>query len=633
MSPERPSRGLRGGHGRGGGRGAYYKARYGSRGAHQDAPSGRTLPESSKWANRQHELFSLLGSMDGKMYGHYKQLSGRCFEFDSFSLTFDSIQTDAYAPPSRIRLQVDQKVAKFPVSCYSTKTRAIACVHYLSQHIHKVLAELQQGQTSRSRSGGWHSAKGGDVAIDCPGQEILERTSAVISDRMVEARLTAGLPAAGRTILASAAQRMFLETLPQLVERALMYRSVDSQTMHALAASVEDQEYLRSQLKLLSLVAFIGNGAVLPRVSGVSNMPLETNTVVRFRAPPELQVMVELPNQGTVVGMGIRQGVTLICGGGFNGKSTLLQAIERGVYNHAPGDGRELVVTDATATKIKAEEGRFVCSTDIRPFINNLPLGKTTDAFSTADASGSTSMAASIQEAVEVEASTLLFDEDTCATNFLVRDGRMQQLVSQDCEPITPLVSRVRELWEAKGVSSIMVIGGCGDYLDVADTVVSMHGYVPSDATEKAKAIAQCMPVVIEIPQIKYGPALNRTIIVPKELAAHKPPKAKTRWSIALFPSDKLSSLAPPTISDAGAATHERTDEPEVFPELDLTALDQLVSVSQTRAIASMLQLATQNTRRRTMRSLVSDMCTTALGDLPAGHGVAGNLARPRGIE
>ncbi|KAJ2265703.1 hypothetical protein J3F81_005746, partial [Coemansia sp. RSA 371] len=479
----------------------------------------------------------------------------------------------------------------------------------------------------------WHSAKGGDVAIDCPGQEILERTSAVISDRMVEARLTAGLPAAGRTILASAAQRMFLETLPQLVERALMYRSVDSQTMHALAASVEDQEYLRSQLKLLSLVAFIGNGAVLPRVSGVSNMPLETNTVVRFRAPPELQVMVELPNQGTVVGMGIRQGVTLICGGGFNGKSTLLQAIERGVYNHAPGDGRELVVTDATATKIKAEEGRFVCSTDIRPFINNLPLGKTTDAFSTADASGSTSMAASIQEAVEVEASTLLFDEDTCATNFLVRDGRMQQLVSQDCEPITPLVSRVRELWEAKGVSSIMVIGGCGDYLDVADTVVSMHGYVPSDATEKAKAIAQCMPVVIEIPQIKYGPALNRTIIVPKELAAHKPPKAKTRWSIALFPSDKLSSLAPPTISDAGAATHERTDEPEVFPELDLTALDQLVSVSQTRAIASMLQLATQNTRRRTMRSLVSDMCTTALGDLPAGHGVAGNLARPRGIE
>ncbi|KAJ2529301.1 hypothetical protein GGH20_002288, partial [Coemansia sp. RSA 1937] len=362
------------------------------------------------------------------MYGHYKQLSGRCFDFDGFSLTFDSIQTDAYAPPSRIRLQVDQKVAKFPVSCYSTKTRAIACVHYLSQHIHKVLAELQQGQTSRSRPGGWHSAKGGDVAIDCPGQEILERTSAVISDRMVEARLIAGLPAAGRTILASAAQRMFLETLPQLVERALMYRSVDSQTMHALAASVEDQEYLRSQLKLLSLVAFIGNGAVLPRVSGVSNMPLETNTVVRFRAPPELQVMVELPNQGTVVGMGIRQGVTLICGGGFNGKSTLLQAIERGVYNHAPGDGRELVVTDATATKIKAEEGRFVCSTDIRPFINNLPLGKTTDAFSTADASGSTSMAASIQEAVEVEASTLLFDEDTCATNFLVRDGRMQQL-------------------------------------------------------------------------------------------------------------------------------------------------------------------------------------------------------------
>ncbi|KAJ2545051.1 hypothetical protein GGF49_000810 [Coemansia sp. RSA 1853] len=474
---------------------------------------------------------------------------------------------------------------------------AAEMVYMAMAQLKQLSSELQNGQTSRGGSGGWHSAKGGEVAIDCPGQEILERTSAVISDRMVEARLTAGLPAAGRTILASAAQRMFLETLPQVVERALMYRSVDPQAMHALAASVEDQEYLRSQLESLGLVAFIGNGAVLPRVSGVSNMPLATNTVVRFQAPPELQVMVELPNQGAVVGMGIRQGVTLICGGGFNGKSTLLQAIERGVYNHAPGDGRERVVTDATATKIKAEEGRFVCSTDIRPFINNLPLSKTTDAFSTANASGSTSMAASIQEAVEVEASTLLFDEDTCATNFLVRDGRMQQLVSQDCEPITPLVSRVRELWEAKGVSSIMVIGGCGDYLDVADTVVSMHGYVPSDVTKKAKDIARRMPVVIEIPQIKYG------------------------------------SLAPPATSGVGADAHERTDEPEVFPELDLTALDQLVSVSQTRAIASMLQLATQNARRRTMRSLVSDMCTTALGDLPAGHGVAGNLARPRGIE
>ncbi|KAJ1835686.1 hypothetical protein LPJ63_000888, partial [Coemansia sp. RSA 2711] len=317
---------------------------------------------------------------------------------------------------------------------------------------------------------------------------------------MVEVRLTAGLPAAGRTIISSTAQRMFLETLPQVVERALLYQSIDVHAMHATIASVEDQEYLRSQLASKDLVAFIGDGSVLPRASGVSNLPLATDNVVRFQTPAETRVSFELPNQGAVMGMGIRRGVTLVCGGGFNGKSTLLQAIERGVYNHVPGDGRELVVTDEMAVKIKAEEGRFICNTDIRPFINNLPLGKETRAFSTCNASGSTSMAASIQEGIEAQASAFLFDEDTCATNFLVRDGRMQQLVSQNHEPITPLVSRVRELWETKGVSSILVIGGCGDYLDVADTIISMHDYVPADSTAKARAIAQRMPVAIEVP-------------------------------------------------------------------------------------------------------------------------------------
>ncbi|KAJ2358728.1 hypothetical protein GGF43_000622 [Coemansia sp. RSA 2618] len=450
---------------------------------------------------------------------------------------------------------------------------------------------------------------------------------------MVEARLTAELPAAGRTILGSAAQRMFLETLPQLVELALLYRSVDAQAMHTLAASIEDQEFLRSQLAAHGLVAFVGNGSILPRASGVSNLPLTTDAVVQFQAPPELQVSFELPNQGTVSGMGIRQGVTLVCGGGFNGKSTLLQAIERGVYNHVPGDGRELVSTDATATKIKAEEGRSVCNVDIRPFINNLPLGKTTSAFSTANASGSTSMAASIQEAIEVEASTLLFDEDTCATNFLVRDGRMQQLVSQDNEPITPLLSRVRELWEAKGVSSILVIGGCGDYLDVADAVVSMHGYVLSDVTAKAKAIAQRIPVAIETPPAKYGPVSERTVTVPRELTTQKWPKAKTRRSIALFPSNRLIKAVQFTVLNAGVAVDDGMDEPEVLPELDLSALDQLVSVSQTRAIAGILQLVSESTGRQTMRALMGDMRAVALDDLSTGHGIAGNLARPRGIE
>ncbi|PIA17584.1 hypothetical protein COEREDRAFT_40609 [Coemansia reversa NRRL 1564] len=599
MGSERLYRGIRGGgRGSGSARGAYYKALYGNRGAVRQGSSDSTL------ARVQPELYEFLGSIDGKQYGQYKQLTGRRFEFGGFTLFFDSVQTDAYAPPSKVRVHIRQSTAGFLETYYSSKHRSIASSHYLTQCVHRALSRVQMGQAVHGGSGGWHSAKGGTIAIDFPGQEVLERTSVTISDSGVEARLVAGLPAAGRTILGEAAQRMLLETLPQVVQQSLLHSSIDAQEMLMLVQSIEDQEHLRAQLALKKMVAFVGNGSVLPRSSGVSSLPLTAIDTVQFQSPESMMTTFELPNQGRVAGMGIPQGVTLVCGGGFNGKSTLLQAIERGVYNHVIGDGRELVITESTATKIKAEEGRSVSGIDIRSFINNLPLGKDTRCFSTTDASGSTSMAASIQEAIEAGASALLFDEDTCATNFLVRDGRMQQLVAQGSEPITPLICRVRELWETKGVSSILVIGGCGDYLDVADTVICMHEYRPSDITAKAREVAQRMPITIERPLTKYGAIPERIVTIPREVVAQKPPRAKTSRLISLFPS-----------------------------ELDLSALDQLVSASQTRSIAQIIHTAALDRRSRTMRELLEDANSKALDELHAGHDISGNLARPRIIE
>ncbi|KAJ1735265.1 hypothetical protein LPJ61_000639 [Coemansia biformis] len=571
--------------------------------------------------------------MDGKQYGQYKLLAGRRFDFGGFTLAFDKVQSDAFAPPSRIRVLVDQDMAQFPHTCISSKVRSVASGHFLSQQVHRALFRLQTDRAAHGRAGGWQSAKGGALAIDFPGQEVLERTSVLLSAAGVEARLTAGLPAAGRTILGDRAQRMLLDVLPQVVEQAMRFASIDGQAMRSVIQSAEDQEYLRAQLAPSNLVAFIGDGAVLPRSSGVSNLPLAAEAAVLFKSPASMRVSFELPNRGRVTGMGIPRGVTLVCGGGFNGKSTLLQAIERGVYNHVPGDGRELVVADATATKIKAEEGRSVCNTDIRAFIDNLPFGKDTRSFSTPDASGSTSMAASIQEAIEVNASALLFDEDTCATNFLIRDRRMQQLVPQDREPITPLVSRVRELWDEKGVSSILVIGGCGDYLDVADAVVAMHRYEPSDITARAKAIAREMPAAIVKPAAAYGPVPARTVVVPRELAGDKLPKAQTRWALSLFPSRSLGSLPAPAPGPQAAGPHESADEPEHHPELDLSALDQLVSISQTRSIARIIHAAAQDPRCMTMSELLEEAGARPLDELCANGGVAGDLARPRGIE
>jgi predicted ABC-class ATPase len=254
--------------------------------------------------------------------------------------------------------------------------------------------------------------------------------------------------------------------------------------------AAEDQEHLRGMLPQEGLVAFIGDGSILPRRSGVDDRSLE-HGAIPFHYPRDLVVEFELPNRGHVAGMGIPEGVTLIVGGGFHGKSTLLNAIERGVYNHIPGDGREMVVTHPGTVKIRAEDGRNIEKVNISPFINNLPLGKDTVRFSTENASGSTSQAANIMEFLEMGAKVLLIDEDTSATNFMVRDERMQELVAKKKEPITPFVDKVQKLYRDLKVSTILVMGGSGDYFDVADTVIMMDGYRPRCLTNAAKEIAE----------------------------------------------------------------------------------------------------------------------------------------------
>ncbi|KAJ1994548.1 hypothetical protein GGI25_003103 [Coemansia spiralis] len=487
------------------------------------------------------------------------------------------------------------------------------------------------------------------MKINPTGQEVVERTSVIINNDFVEARLTASLPAAGRTILAKEAKRMFLQILPFVVEKSLIYDSVDTQVMKEIIECVEDQEYLRSQLASKGLVSFVGDGSVLPRSSGISNMPLISPDLVLFKAPDSLSVSFVLPNRGKVTGMGIPCGITLISGGGFNGKSTLLHTIERGIYNHIPGDGRELVVTEATATKIRAEEGRFICNADIRPFIKNLPFGKDTSQFSTEDASGSTSMAASIQESLEAGANTLLYDEDTCAINFLIRDGRMQQLVPEDCEPITPLIGCIRKMWEVKRVSSILVIGGCGDYLDVADTVIGMQEYRALDVTAKANEIAQNMPILLAKATSEYGSIPKHSLDIPAELVSYKPPKAKTKWSIELFPSDQCATASPnmpqqhsgscSNSSDGNNNNNSRNigkniaDSENQHSVLDISALDQLVSVSQTRCIALIIRMIAQSAGHKTINEWLTLVGNKTLDELCLDYSAVGDLERPRKIE
>ncbi len=550
------------------------------------------------------DLRRTLQRIDGRGYKAYKEIQGR-YDFDDYELVIDHVQGDPFADPSRVRLLIPKDTAGFPEELYANRSRAVGLADFLTRAAAAVL---------RQRERRWQgSGKSGLILIDVPGQEILERTSVLIHEGDVEVRLRVGLPARGRTVLGRQAIQIFFEDLPDLVDRALRARSHAPSVVRRHVEVNEDQDTLRSRLASLGLVAFVANGSLLPRRSGVDDRPLPQEQAVLFQSPPSLEVELQLPNAGRVRGMGIPRGVTLIVGGGYHGKSTLLKALERGVYNHVPGDGRELVVTVDTAVKIRAEDGRRIEKVNISPFISNLPFGKDTTRFSTDDASGSTSQAANIIEALEIGAQLLLMDEDTCATNFMIRDHRMQELVAKEKEPITPFLDKVRQLYEELGVSTILVIGGSGDYFDVADTVIMMDEYRPRDVTAQARAIAE-----------KYR--------------AERKPEGGDRFG-DLTPRRPLPESLDPSKGKRDVKLKARDVDEIQFGlhEIDLSAVEQIVSRSQTRAIGHALVRLKQRhldgraTVRQAVEALERELDERGLDVLTPSP--FGDLARPRRFE
>jgi len=428
------------------------------------------------------DLQRQLSRIDGKGYKAYKDLEG-AYDFGDFRFILDHVQGDPFATPSRIRIQVDALRAGFPDDTYGTKSRRIALEDFLNRVFYENIRRYSRGIRGTGKSG--------LIMIYRPGQEIIERTAVRVDEGNVEVRFSVGLPAFGRTIAAKISEEMFFKEIPQIVSQSLFFDRLDKEALYRHIQVSEDQDFLRLQLEKLGLIAFLANGSILPRRSGIDDRPLAGDRVVPFISPPSMEIELECPNGGKIRGMAIEKGITLIVGGGFHGKSTLLKALELGIYNHVPGDGREYVVSDPNCFKIRAEEGRRIEKVDISPFINNLPLEKDTKNFCTDNASGSTSQAANIIEALEAGATTFLIDEDTSASNFMIRDNRMQQLVSKDKEPITPFIDKVVQLYEEYGISTILVMGGAGDYFDVAHRVLMMDEYVPKDVTKKALSIAE----------------------------------------------------------------------------------------------------------------------------------------------
>ena len=438
------------------------------------------------------ELRSLLNRIDRRGYPAYKDTRGT-YQFPNYILSIDHVQGDPFAAPSRLSILVKGRAAGFPPELYDRPHRRIALQDQLTRRF-GAAAERFSFQAKGS-------GQSGLIAVSRCGQEVLERTACRLDPKSgdVLMRFEVGFPANGRTVNAGELGKILFDFLPKCAEQALFYQNIDRERLRAAVDLAEDQHCVREQLPGLGLCAFVANGSVLPRASGVSSKPMGDG--VKFMSPKELEVTLDLPRGRRITGMGIRRGVTLIVGGGYHGKSTLLGALELGVYDHIAGDGREYVITDPSAVKIRAEDGRSIRKTDISLFISGLPNGKDTVAFETEDASGSTSQAANVIESIEAGTSLLLIDEDTSATNFMVRDELMQRVIRRDMEPITPFIERVRELYESYGVSTVLVAGSSGAYFHVADTVIQMDRYVPRDITALAKAEAGNFPIRVDPPK------------------------------------------------------------------------------------------------------------------------------------
>lgn len=531
------------------------------------------------------QLSRKLLRMDGRGYKAYKDIQG-IYHDRGATLYVDHVQGDPFAEPSKLRVRFAAEEARLPAELFSTPVRRMALEDFLARRLREAIRDRPQGRAG--------SGKSGIVTIDAGGQEVLERTAVVVTHDWVEARLRAGLPAAGRRILGRDAEILLCRDVLTMAEAGLCWEHVPQSDGRAFVECIENHEHIAGQLEGLGLIAFVAEGAILPRKSGVSDQPMKDKGAVSFRVPDSFRVSIDVPNPvpglpnggRAVAGMGIPKGVTLIVGGGYHGKSTLLQTIERGVYPHVPGDGREYAVTCRDAVKIRAEDRRRVEKVDISPFINNLPHGRDTKAFSSDDASGSTSQAANIVEALEVGATVLLLDEDTSATNFMVRDARMQALVNKEHEPITPFVERVGELYELLGVSTIVVMGGCGDYFDTAHHVILMREYVPLDVTREAKRVAEAHPTHR---RTERQDALQKVRPRVPLARSFDPSRGRREVTIDVKALDKILYGRDP---------------------IELRAVEQLLDPSQTRAIGHAIHFAAQHYMdgKRTLRDVVEKL-------------------------
>lgn len=557
------------------------------------------------------ELQRELRNINRKSYPAYKGLKG-AYQFQDYLLFIVHVQGDPFAAPSALRIFVPHRKAMFPEKYYQEKHTRIALQDELIRRFAKVSAKFCYQAKG--------SGKSGVIQVSHCGQEVLERTACEITEEGIHIRFFVGFPANGRTINSGELEKILFDYLPECVKVSLYYKRLPAKEIEQVIFLSEDQRAVREELKKRNLIAFVANSSILPRQSGASDLPMKD--AVPFQSPKSMEVTIPLRHHGQITGMGIPKGITLIAGGGYHGKSTLLQALEKGVYDHIAGDGREFVITDDTAWKLRAEDGRKIKDVDISLFINHLPNGRDTRRFSTLDASGSTSQAANIIEAIEAKSQVLLIDEDTSATNFMVRDELMQRVIQKDKEPITPFLERARDLYEKAGISTILVVGSCGSYFYIADQIIQMDNYRPVDITEETRNLLkeyqkpECRAEGFALPSEKRSISFGSSVVRKKNYRGTGMEEEREKLKVMGRESLMLGK-----------------------EQLDLRYLEQLADREQTQTLGCLLKYAKEQYSGKTtdLAALVEDLIRKlekeGVGSVSGQKEVPAGMAMPRRQE
>jgi len=541
------------------------------------------------------EFYNILKEVDGREPVDLTRLLGD-YDFNRYvvKITQAPQGTDEIQLPVVVR--VTHSVAGFPEKLLSSPIRRTALEDFLTRKLSAAIesqATFDASGTARRR-----------IILPRPGQKILPRSTIQITDEFTDIRLAMLIPTQRGRIDGIALQSVFFDDLPMIVQEALLYCNMDSTEVESFVGLMEDADDIRQSLAQRGLVGFVGSGAMIDRAPGTDVPSYESERTLVI--DPALQISFDTPHHGSISGVGITSGVTLILGDMFSGRIELMQALASGIYNHIPGDGREYIVTMPDTVYIASEPGRSVHRVDLGCFLAEQD-------YSSISAGPYHSQAASLIEALEVGARVIIMDESDSCPGFFGGDDRVQSLLGER-EGIASLASRARQLAQELGVSTI--IGGhaaVASFIPIADTILSIKDGVITNITKEAKASLSSIPEP-SVPPYDFTQLIETA-----------------RWVI---PSSIDASVGRMDgvihVEDTGTVTFGRYT-------IRLGITHQVADIQQTLTLGLIIEYARQRylDKPRPLRELLDlverDLSTEGLEQIT--REVRGDLARPRRYE